>query len=323
MSTPVRNVPMSADLRVLITVGVTTRNRADALLRCLRSLELIADLVGEIIVADDSSDPPVADMLHRAPAAVGSKLRVITVPHNGGYIVGRNMIMRLASNEYVLSMDDDAYVIDAKAVTRAVDVLARHPRVGAVAFAQGESNGQPWPAAMQPAPAQQPCLVTAFIGFAHLLRRTLFLEVGGYRETFEFYGEERDYCLRLLDAGRQVVYLPDALVAHVPDPSGRSPSRYLRYVIRNDCLSAMYNEPLLLALATVPVRLRRYGAMRRGGNVIDPGGFWWIVRELAAAIPDLVRNRTPVRWGTVRRWRALRRDPPPFAAIAPLSRSAA
>jgi GT2 family glycosyltransferase len=307
----------------VITVAVTTRNRPEALLRCLTSLELLEDLAGEIIVADDSSDPPVADMLHRVAGAVGSKLRVITVPHNGGYIVGRNMMMRLAANEYVLLLDDDAYVIDRMAVTRAVDVLARHPRVGAVAFAQAEPDGQPWPAAMQPVVAQQSCVVPAYIGFAHLLRRSIFLELGGYRETFYFYGEEKDYCLRLLDAERQVVYLPDALVAHVPDPSGRSPSRYLRYVIRNDCLSAMYNEPLLLALATLPVRLRRYGAMRRGGNVIDPGGFRWIVRELAAAIPDLVRNRTPVRWRTVRRWRALRRDPPPFATVAPLSRSAA
>ncbi len=49
-------------------------------------------------------------------------------------------------------------------------------------------------------------------------------------ESFEFYGEERDYCLRQIDAGYRTVYLPDYLVIHEPDPSGRSRQRYLRYV---------------------------------------------------------------------------------------------
>ena len=63
-----------------------------------------------------------------------------------------------------------------------------------------------------------------------------FPEIGGYRESFGFYGEEKDLCLRLLDAGYVTVYLPEALVAHVPDDSGRSQQRYLRFVSRNDCL---------------------------------------------------------------------------------------
>jgi GT2 family glycosyltransferase len=124
--------------------------------------------------------------------------------------------------------------------------------------------------------------------------------------------QEKDYCLRLLDAGYRVVYVPDARVAHVPDRSGRSAPRYLRYVIRNDCLSALYNEPLPLPLATVPLRLMRYAAMRRHGRVNDPGGLAWILRELARALPAAWRNRRPVAWRTFMRWRKLRASPPPF-----------
>jgi GT2 family glycosyltransferase len=142
------------------------------------------------------------------------------------------------------------------------------------------------------------------------LRRSVFLQLGGYTESFHFYGEEKDYCLRLLDAGYRVVYLPDALVAHVPDPSGRSHARYLRYVVRNDCLSALFNEPLPMALISVPLRLRRYRRMARSGGIADPDGLRWIVGELAAAVPRALATRKPVKWASILAWRRLRRTPP-------------
>jgi len=293
-------------------VGIATRNRAGSLLRCLASIALIDDLVSDIIVVDDSSDPPIGDMLHGAPPSIRSKMRFIEQPGAQGPIVARNTIMRLARNDAVMLLDDDAFVIDGRAVRNALSVLEQNPAVGAVACAQAEADGSPWPAAMQPAPAGYPCYVTAYIGFAHLLRRNLFLELGGYQESFHFYGEEKDYCLRLLNAGYDVVYLPDARVAHVPDPSGRSDARYLRYVVRNDCLSALYNEPLAMAIVTVPIRVARYAVMRRHGRVKDSVGLRWVIGELIASLPAVWRTRKPMRWTSIRRWRRLRRTWPAF-----------
>jgi GT2 family glycosyltransferase len=293
-------------------VGIATRNRAGSLLRCLASIALIDDLVSDIIVVDDSSDPPIGEMLQGAPPSIRSKMRFIEQPGAQGPIVARNTIMRLARNDAVMLLDDDAFVIDGRAVRNALSVLEQNPAVGAVACAQAGADGSPWPAAMQPAPAGYPCYVTAYIGFAHLLRRNLFLGLGGYQESFHFYGEEKDYCLRLLNAGYDVVYLPDARVAHVPDPSGRSDARYLRYVVRNDCLSALYNEPLALAMVTVPIRVARYAVMRRHGRVKDSGGLRWVIGELIASLPAVWRTRKPMRWTSIRRWRRLRRTWPAF-----------
>jgi GT2 family glycosyltransferase len=295
-----------------LTVGIATRNRPESLVRCLNSIALIDDLASEVIVVDDCSDPPVAGALQHVASTVATKIRFIEQPSNQGYIFGRNRMVRLAANECVLLLDDDAYVIDADAVSRAVDVFRRNPKVGAVAFAQAEADGSPWPAAMQPSPVAYACYVAAYIGFGHLLRRSVFLELGGYQASFHFYGEEKDYCLRLLDAGYDVVYMPDARIAHVPDLSGRSPVRYLRYVIRNDCLSALYNEPFPMCLATVPLRLARYAAMRRHGNVTDPGGLRWVASDLAAKLPEVWRNRRPLRWASIWRWRRISRTWPVF-----------
>ena len=78
----------------------------------------------------------------------------------------------------VLLLDDDARVIDASSIQRAMEIMDADDLVGAVAFAQAEADGQPWPVAMQPSRAARPSVIPSFIGFAHLLRRDLFLRLG-------------------------------------------------------------------------------------------------------------------------------------------------
>jgi GT2 family glycosyltransferase len=294
---------------VQLTVGITTRNRPASLARCLRSLGGLGATIAEIIVVDDASEPPLANDALLVPDALRGRLRLVRQPGRRGYIVARNTIVREAKTPYVLLMDDDTCVLAADSMRAALDVLSKRTDVVAIACAQAEPDGSPWPPSMQPSPAGYACYVPSFIGFAHFVRRSTFLELGGYRESFHFYGEEKDFCMRALEAGQHVVYLPHTLVVHAPDPAGRSQSRYLRYVVRNDCLAALYNEPLPMALVSVPLRLTRYGAMRRHSGTADPGGLRWIVEEIAAALPTVWRDRRPMRWATVRRWRQLRRAP--------------
>jgi GT2 family glycosyltransferase len=295
-----------------LTVGVTTRNRPRSLLRCLGSLDKLGDLVAEIIVIDDSSDVPVADSLMGLSPSIASKTHVVRQTGSEGNIVGRNTIMRLATTEYVLLFDDDAFLIRGDEIREALTVLDDHGEIGAIACAQAEADGRPWPAAMQPAPVSYRCRVAAFIGFAHILRRRAFHEVGGYLEVLHFYGEEKVLCAQLLRAGYHVVYLPDALVAHVPDPSGRSHARYLRYVVRNDCLFALYSLPWPIACATLPARLARYFLMKRHDVLDDPAGFFWILAHLLRAVPTAIRTRTPMTWANFEEWRSIRHRPSPW-----------
>jgi GT2 family glycosyltransferase len=182
--------------------------------------------------------------------------------------------------------------------------------IGALAFAQAERDGTPWPEGMQPARGQAPSLIPAYIGFAHLLRRSVFLALGGYTERLVFYGEEKDFCIRLLASGHSVVYLPHARIAHVPDPSTRDPRRYVRYAIRNDCVSSFSHEPLPLAIAGLPVRLARYRTMARGIPGGDPGGMRWLLRELGRELPHAFKRRRSVGWRVMREWQRRKAAPP-------------
>jgi len=293
-----------------LTVGVVTRNRPASLARCLESLALLHDQLREVIVIDDSSEAPVAGALDAVDPSIAARTRVVRQDASEGYIVARNTIMRLATTDYVLLMDDDAYLLSAGGLKEAITLMDAHAEVAAIGCAQAESDGRPWPPSMQPAPVSYRCRVASYIGFAHLLRRRAFHEVGGYREELHFYGEEKGLCAAFLRAGYHVVYMPDVLVAHVQDPAGRSTSRYLRYVVRNDCLWALHYLPWLAVCVNLPVRLARYFLMKRGSQVRDPGGFFWIVRELILALPGVFRTRTPLTWSDLAEWRRLRRQPP-------------
>jgi len=291
-----------------LSIGIQTRNRPDALRACLRSLDRLSSLEPEVFVFDDASEPP-------AEVTAGDvRPGVRFVRGAGGSAVGRNRLVQQASADFVLLLDDDTLVLDARAVEEALAIVTRDPQVGAIAFAQANGDGTPWHAAMQPSTADEPSLIPAFIGFAHLVRRSAFLELGGYRELFQYHGEEKELCLRLLDAGYTTVYLPQARIAHVTDPQSRDLCRYLRLVSRNDCFNSLYNDPLSRMLWMVPARLVLYTRMRRGWKVDDPGGLPWLIREVTRHLPEVWAQRRPVSRATLARWRALQRTRHPYYA---------
>jgi GT2 family glycosyltransferase len=294
-------------MRPGLTVGITTRNRADSLNACLRSLRVLDGLLPEILVFDDGSSPPAIETVALdCPAA-----RVVRDETGPGHtVLGRNRLVREASAAAVLLLDDDTRVLSRESIEQALAVLEGDPHVAAVAFAQAEADGRPWPSRMQPSPATSPSLVASFIGFAHLVRRDAFLAVGGYREDFNYLGEEKELCLRLLDAGYCTVYLPAARIGHVCDPHGRDASRSLRLTVRNDCLTALYNDPVPRVLWTVPARYLLYFRMRHTWRVRDPWGWLWIARELIGRSTVIAARRRPVARATLRRWEQLKRSPP-------------
>lgn len=291
----------------VLSIGITTRDRPAALLRCLQSLTKLDHLRPDVIVFDDASAVPVSETLKTAP--LPRQPRVLRDDAGPGYIVGRNRLARAAQAPVILMLDDDAVIAGSEAIERGLAVLEQDASAGAVGFAQAHLDGTRWDDRMQPSPSRVPCKVSSFIGFAHLLRLETFARLGGYRESFVTIGEEKDLCLRLIDAGYSVVYLADAEVVHEPDPGGRSKLRFLRYTTRNDALNALYNEPWHRVAWMVPARFALYFKMRRAWGVADPWGWAWVAREVAAQAGAIARDRRPVSAATRRTWKRLRQAP--------------
>ena len=294
-----------------VTVGIASRNRPGTLANCLRSLRLLGDLLAEAIVVDDGSDPPIEGPVSAELAVdVQPPIRFLRNERSLSLAAARNQFLCAATTPWVLNLDDDAFVVSREAVEAAIAVLEADPSIAVIAFAQTDAEGRPFPAHMQPARTDHPCYVATFVGYGHLLRRDVVLGIGGFRERIGIYGEEKDLSLRLLDAGYRVVYLPEARVGHVADAAGRDVRGYLHKTVRNSTLSALYNEPFPHVLPGAAVRLWRYFAMRKGWAVHDPGGFGQIVRGLAGELPQVLRERRPVRRATWAAWRRMTTSEP-------------
>ena len=304
--------------RPRLTVAITTRNRPEVLIEALRSLRLIDPMAMEVLVVDDASDEPVEAKVR---ASLGADfpwpVRFIRHDVNTGYIPARNEMAREAVAPLIMTLDDDARLIDAEGVTRALETIEADPDIGAIAFTQIKADGTSFGPGSQPAPVEYVCQVASFRGYAHMVRKDLFLRLGGYRELFWYYGEEVEFCKRLLASGSKVVYLPASRVIHDHSPVGRNELNRMRYGCRNACLDAMYNEPLARALASVPARVVNYARWRkvpcRHYGISDKGGLRWMVGQILGNAPAVWRERRSLGWSTYGLWNQLRRSPPPYA----------
>lgn len=230
------------------SIVITTRNRKEELRIALQSA-VRQTVVPEVIVIDDGSTEGTSEMVRTEFPQV----RLIRHDESRGYVVRRNEGARLATGEVVFSIDDDAEFTSPHTVEqtlREFDDL----RIGAVAIPYVEPNKDNQILQRTPSPAGT-WVTDSYIGTAHAVRRNLFLKLGGYREVLVHQGEERDFCIRLLQAGR-VVRLGRADVIHHYESPKRDRGRMDYYGRRNDVFFAWHNVsmpflPLHLAGTTL------------------------------------------------------------------------
>lgn len=297
---------------IQLSICVGTRNRPADLIRCLNSLVLLDTIEFEIIVIDDASEIAIADrVLQEIHPSLVSKIQFFRHAQNRGIPATRNELAQRANAPYLFCLDDDAQLLSASSIHAAIQVLETSPEVGAVALSQTNERGELLPG--QPAPASYRCYAPTFIGYGSLLRRELFVELGGYREVFAAYYEEPEFCKRMLDRGFYVVYLPDAGIIHHQSPIGRNNLIALRNGCRNKCFAAVYNEPLFMMLLSIPARLLVYSykhqRYRKQQGIESEFGAGWILAELRRNFSVLWRDRKALKWTTYYKWHKVKRTP--------------
>ncbi len=237
-----------------VSIVISTRNRRDDVLTAVESSLMQRYEPLEVLLYDDASTDGTADAVkERFP-----EVRVHTSGEQVGYLVWRNRGFRDATGEYVISIDDDSYFTDTVTVSRLVELFDEYPRAGAIAMPFLEpfsdlSNGRMPP---QPVGTQ----LKHYIGCAHAVRRELALAEGGYPEFLVHQGEERDLCIRLLEAGWQCVYGDTPPLVHSYSPN-RDRKRVSYYGYRNTLLFTAMHVPqpyVLPRLVIDSVQLLRY-----------------------------------------------------------------
>jgi GT2 family glycosyltransferase len=210
----------------LVTVLIVLYNRAELTLRCLRAITAVTVPL-ELVVVDNASSDNTSRLLDRLDGVT-----VIRNVRNEGFVEAVNQGARLAQGDLLLLLNSDAEVLPGS-LEAAVETLLSVDSIGAVVGKLVHMDGR-----LQEAgsivwrdgscqgygrgddPLAAPYMFRRPVDFGSgaflLTRRHLFLEQGGFDERFRpAYYEDADYCLRLWQSGRQVVYEPRAVVMHV------------------------------------------------------------------------------------------------------------
>jgi GT2 family glycosyltransferase len=272
---------LMASKRGQIGIGITTKDRWEDLDETLSVLDSSGFSDLETIVVDDGSSRP-------APTSLWQRfpwVRFERSKHSCGLIAQRNRLADMITSDYYLSLDDDSFPA-AGDFGKAVEFLEAKSDAVGLAFSivcRDEAL---------PSSVQLPAPVRYYIGCGHLLKRRLFLRLGGYADNW-IYGEEPEFCLRALHQGYRVYLYPAVVIRHNRTPVARNLSQTARYYIRNEALVGLRYFPfpysVLRYLNTLPGILR------------NP--------EWNPQWPSLLRGWVEALWCSVR-WRHLRHPLP-------------
>ena len=290
----------SETAKLAATIVITSKDRCADLRKAL--LSCVTQAGGpEIIVVDDASTDDTALIVREEFPGVN----LITHAKPMGYIMGRNEAALVATGDVIFSIDDDAIFTTPNVVQQ---TLAQFDdaRIGAAAIPFADVNKSP--RIHQKAPGGDDCWVAdRYIGTAHAVRRDVFLKLGGYRECYFHQGEERDFCLRMLNSGFVVRLGISDPIHHFESPK-RDTTRMDLYGRRNDVLYVWLNIPathLAIALPATTLRGLWFGVKVGRPFRMLRGVFMGYV-----AVFNYWAQRAPVRSQTGRLFRTLQRMGP-------------
>ena len=289
-----------------VGIGIPTKDRWDELSLTLEKLEEFGLGANETIVMDDASREPAPQALRdRFP-----RVRFERSEHSRSVTGQRNHLARLLQTPYFLQVDNDSFPIRGDLAEAAAWLEARADALALAFVVTERAEGATEPEALPGGPF--PCHY--FIGCAALLKRELFLEMGGYKEVLEYFCEEVELSLHARSRGLFVYQYPGVVVRHHRSPVSRDKSYRWFLVIRNELLIAVFHYPLVFLLIRWPLFTLKAWIFRW-----VPGRE--IVRGIKAAI-RLLPTVWPVRRAlTIRSFLAWKRLPKPIKYLPPAAQA--
>lgn len=221
-----------------VTVVVVAHSVRDELERCLGSVRRHAGVSTEVILVDNASrDDTVAWVREAHP-----EVAVVELPANVG-VAARDHGLRRARGRFTMFLDSDA-ALTQDALPMMVAALDANPDWGLVGPRLVGDDGElqlscrRYPPPLLPL-LRRPPLARLFedsaavryhlmadedhdrirpvlyvLGACQLFRTSLAREAGPFDDQVFLGWDDADWCIRIRDAGGEIVYYPDAVVVH-------------------------------------------------------------------------------------------------------------
>ncbi|MGB3404807.1 MAG: tetratricopeptide repeat protein [Microcoleaceae cyanobacterium] len=209
-----------------ISIILVLYNRAELTLSCLYSILHNQFKSIEIVIVDNHSTDKTSELLQRIQGA-----KIILNLENLHFLLACNQASEVATGEYLLFLNNDAQLL-GDSLNIAIQTIESSADIGAVGgkiilpdgslqeagsiiwqdgsclgYGRGDSPDSPQYMYRR--------AVDYCSGAFLLTSRQSFLELGGFDEEYQpAYYEETDYCVRLQQQGKQIIYNPNIAVLH-------------------------------------------------------------------------------------------------------------
>ena len=239
-----------------VSVIIVSWNAREFLMQCLDSLSgNVWRYPMEIIVVDNASSDGSADAVEKR----FQNVRVIRNSTNLGFAKANNIGIRQSSGKYLCLVNSDVKVLEG-CISKLVDYMEAHPKVGLAGPRMLDSNGQVGRSCRGfPTVWNLFCValgldsllpkvrlfgayslrfwsqdttesVDILGGWFWVVRRQALKTVGLLDENFFFYAEDMDWCKRFHREGLDVVYLATAASIHYG--GGSSKNAPIKYAVQ-------------------------------------------------------------------------------------------
>ena len=234
-----------------VSIILVLYNQAELTFACLASI--VETLAGapfgvEVVIVDNGSTDQTAALLGRLEGA-----KLLRNGANLHFLRAVNLAARAVRGRTILLLNNDAQLLPGS-IAAALRTLDSDADIGAVGgriilpdgtlqeagsiiWQDGTCSGY----ARGEAPSSSDVMFQRDVDYcsgAFLLTPTaLFRDMGGFDERFApAYYEETDYCVRLWEAGRRVVYDPEAVILHYEFGSSAPGGEALRLQAANQAI---------------------------------------------------------------------------------------
>lgn len=203
----------SSEVALTLDALIICFNRQDEVERAVESCHV--DGIGRILVLDNASNPPIS---------ISASSILERSNENLGPCKGRNFLAKLSTADLVLFLDDDALLGEEVDIPSLIKAFEDNPSLVVLAGLVRRGNGE---IANIEFPARKVSRISEsrevgyFVEGMSIVRRSAFVNLGGFDETF-FYGHEAtDFALRLPSISGEIFYDPRLAIVHRPSSKGR------------------------------------------------------------------------------------------------------
>ena len=215
-----------------VSVIIAARNAEKTIARAIGSVMHQEDVGVEIIVVDDASTDGTVNVVKSLQSST-NHLQLVSNASNLGVAKSRNIGLKMATQEFVSTLDADDYYCDRLKLSREVGIVEASGDENVIGFSgvlHVKTDGsliQKLEPGIQPITFERMLCRECFIPRDFTLKRDLILEVGGYDEHIAIY-EDWDLKLRLSRLAKYT-YTGQFGVAYVQHDSGLSKHSSLSY----------------------------------------------------------------------------------------------